>query len=117
MKKLNQNVLGVPNSRMTKALENTLQKEQTHISTAVSTAMNLQTLEPNHYLRKQKFAAKVLLLSAILMTANTNVFATSCNSNQDTGSCPESGIPGPTGPAGDSAYQVAVNNGFQGTET
>ena len=53
------------------------------------------------------------------MTANTNVFASSCNSNQDTGSCPGSGIPGPAGPAGadgDSAYQVAVNNGFIDTE-
>ena len=61
----------------------------------------------------------VLVLSAILMTANTNVFASSCNSNQDTGSCPGSGIPGPAGPAGadgDSAYQVAVNNGFIDTE-
>ena len=70
MKKLNQNVFGVPNSQMTKALENKLQKEQNHISTAVSAAMNLQALEPNHYVRKQKFAVQVLLLSAILMTAN-----------------------------------------------
>lgn len=79
--------------------------------------MNLQTLKPNHCL--QRFAMNVLVLSAILMTANTNVFASSCNSNQDTDSCPGSGIPGPAEPAGadgDSAYQVAVNNGFIGTE-
>ncbi len=31
MKELNQNVFGVPNSQMTRALENKLQKEQTHI--------------------------------------------------------------------------------------
>ncbi len=90
-----------------------LKQEHTHISTAVSAAMNLQTLKPNHCL--QRFAMNVLVLSAILMTANTNVFAGSCNSNQDTGSCPGSGIPGPAGPAGAdgedglSAYEIAVN--------
>lgn len=84
-----------------------LKQEHTHISTAVSAAMNLQTLKPNHCL--QRFAMNVLVLSAILMTANTNVFAGSCNSNQDTGSCPESGIPGPAGADGLSAYEIAVN--------
>lgn len=87
-----------------------LKQEHTHISTAVSAAMNLQTLKPNHCL--QRFAMNVLVLSAILMTANTNVFAGSCNSNQDTGSCPGSGIPGPAGADGEdglSAYEIAVN--------
>ena len=117
MNKIDTNVLGNPDSQITKVSGQNLKQEHTHISTAVSAAMNLQTLKPNHCL--QRFAMNVLVLSAILMTANTNVFASSCNSNQDTGSCPGSGIPGPAGPAGadgDSAYQVAVNNGFIGTE-
>ena len=116
MNKIDTNVLGNPDSQITKVSGQNLKQEHTHISTAVSAAMNLQTLKPNHYL--QRFAMKVLVLSAILMTANTNVFAGSCNSNQDTGSCPESGIPGPAGPAGPagadgedglSAYEIAVN--------
>ena len=117
MNKIDTNVLGNPDSQTTKVSGQNLKQEHTHISTVVSAAMNLQILKPNHCL--QRFAMNVLVLSAILMTANTNVFASSCNSNQDTGSCPGSGIPGPAGPAGadgDSAYQVAVNNGFIGTE-
>ena len=113
MNKIDTNVLGNPDSQITKVSGQNLKQEHTHISTAVSAAMNLQTLKPNHCL--QRFAMNVLVLSAILMTANTNVFAGSCNSNQDTGSCPESGIPGPAGPAGAdgedglSAYEIAVN--------
>ena len=117
MNKIDTNVLGNSDSQITKVSGQNLKQEHTHISTAVSAAMNLQTLKPNHCL--QRFAMNVLVLSVILMTANTNVFASSCNSNQDTDSCPGSGIPGPAGPAGadgDSAYQVAVNNGFIGTE-
>ena len=113
MNKIDTNVLGNPDSQITKVSGQNLKQEHTHISTAVSAAMNLQTLKPNHCL--QRFAMNVLVLSAILMTANTNVFASSCNSNQDTGSCPGSGIPGPAGPAGAdgedglSAYEIAVN--------
>ena len=117
MNKIDTNVLGNSDSQITKVSGQNLKQEHTHISTAVSAAMNLQTLKPNHCL--QRFAMNVLVLSVILMTANTNVFASACNSNQDTDSCPGSGIPGPAGPAGadgDSAYQVAVNNGFIGTE-
>lgn len=113
MNKIDTNVLGNPDSQIMKVSGQNLKQEHTHISTAVSAAMNLQTLKPNHCL--QRFAMNVLVLSAILMTANTNVFAGSCNSNQDTGSCPGSGIPGPAGPAGAdgedglSAYEIAVN--------
>ncbi|MDN5541055.1 MAG: YadA-like family protein [Acinetobacter sp.] len=113
MNKIDTNVLGNPDSQIMKVSGQNLKQEHTHISTAVSAVMNLQTIKPNHCL--QRFAMNVLVLSAILMTANTNVFAGSCNSNQDTGSCPESGIPGPAGPAGAdgedglSAYEIAVN--------
>ena len=98
MNKIDTNVLGNSDSQITKVSGQNLKQEHTHISTAVSAAMNLQTLKPNHFL--QRFAMNVLVLSVILMTANTNVFASSCNSNQDTDSCPGSGIPGPAGPAG-----------------
>ena len=113
MNKIDTNVLGNPDSQIMKVSGQNLKQEHTNISTAVSAVMNLQTIKPNHCL--QRFAMNVLVLSAILMTANTNVFAGSCNSNQDTGSCPGSGIPGPAGPAGAdgedglSAYEIAVN--------
>lgn len=113
MNKIDTNVLGNPDSQIMKVSGQNLKQEHTHISTAVSAVMNLQTIKPNHCL--QRFAMNVLVLSAILMTANTNVFAGSCNSNQDTGSCPGSGIPGPAGSAGAdgedglSAYEIAVN--------
>lgn len=113
MNKIDTNVLGNPDSQIMKVSGQNLKQEHTHISTAVSAVMNLQTIKPNHCL--QRFAMNVLVLSAILMTANTNVFAGSCNSNQDTGSCLGSGIPGPAGPAGAdgedglSAYEIAVN--------
>ncbi len=94
---------------------------RTRPSTAVSAAMNLQTLEPNRYLRKQKFSAQVLLLSAILMTVNSSVFATNddherCDGWGATWYC--SGATGATGAIGEqglNAYQQAVENGFDGT--
>ena len=54
MNKIDTNVLGNPDSQIMKVSGQNLKQEHTHISTAVSAAMNLQTLKPNHCL--QRFA-------------------------------------------------------------
>ena len=121
MNKIDTNVLGNPSNQVAEVLGQKLKQEQSHISVAVKNVIQQYTLEPNQYVRIEKFTAKVLLLSALMMTANS-VWATNndkerCDGWGATWYCP--GTPGPQGPAGadgDSAYQVAVNNGFIGTE-
>ena len=121
MNKIDTNDLGNPSNQVAEVLGQKLKQEQSHISVAVKNVIQQYTLEPNQYVRIEKFTAKVLLLSALMMTANS-VWATNndkerCDGWGATWYCP--GPQGPTGPAGadgDSAYQVAVNNGFIGTE-
>ncbi|MBC6676831.1 MAG: collagen-like protein, partial [Acinetobacter sp.] len=124
MNKIDTNVLGNPSNQVAEVLGQKLKQEQSHISVAVKNVIQQYTLEPNQYVRIEKFTAKVLLLSALMMTANS-VWATNndkerCDGWGATWYCPGTpGPQGPTGPAGadgDSAYQVAVNNGFIGTE-
>jgi len=124
MNKIDTNVLGNPDNQVAEVLGQKLKQEQSHISAAVKNVIQQYKLEPNHYVRSEKFTAKVLLLSALMMTANS-VWATNndkerCDGWGATWYCPGTpGPQGPTGPAGadgDSAYQVAVNNGFIGTE-
>ena len=124
MNKIDTNDLGSPDSHVVEVRGQNLKQEQSHISVAVKNVIQQYTLEPNQYVRIEKFTAKVLLLSALMMTANS-VWATNndkerCDGWGATWYCPGTpGPQGPTGPAGadgDSAYQVAVNNGFIGTE-
>ena len=124
MNKIDTNDLGSQDSHVVEVRGQNLKQEQSHISVAVKNVIQQYTLEPNQYVRIEKFTAKVLLLSALMMTANS-VWATNndkerCDGWGATWYCPGTpGPQGPTGPAGadgDSAYQVAVNNGFIGTE-
>ncbi len=118
MKQFDKNVLGSQTGWVSETLETQFKNHRNHISTAISAEMNCNSLEPNHYSRKQKFAVQALLLSAILMAVNTSVFAEpSCNANQDTGDCPGTGIPGADGL---SAYELAkteAGGSFQGSLT
>ena len=121
MDRIDKNVWPDSGSHMAETLGHKFKQEQSHISAAVKDIIQRRCFLFHHDFHREKFTLKAVLLGAMLITAH-GVWAGGSENNCYFKNDYCGGQVGPAGPAGadgqdgDSAYQIALNNGFVGTE-